>query len=88
MSTKRIFISADHGLAIVYFLQSDVVSDLLNAGIEIVLLTDDGLKERISPLTLGKSAEVYADHAPFQGLESFCSVVARFSAACRRFEQD
>jgi len=47
MSTKRIFISADHGLAIVYFLQSDVVSDLLNAGIEIVLLTDDGLKERI-----------------------------------------
>jgi hypothetical protein len=47
MTTKRVFISADHGLAIVYFLQSDVVSDLLGAGIEIVLLTDDGLKERI-----------------------------------------
>lgn len=47
MSTKRIFISADHGLAIIYFLQSDVVSDILNAGIEIVLLTDDGLKEHI-----------------------------------------
>ena len=47
MTTKRVFISADHGLAIVYFLQSDVVTDLLNAGVEIILLTDDGLKERI-----------------------------------------
>lgn len=47
MTNKRVFICADHGLAIVYFLQSDVVSDLLDAGIEIVFLTDDGLKERI-----------------------------------------
>jgi len=44
---KRIFISADHGLAIVYFLQSDVVSTLLKAGVEVVVLTDDGLKEQI-----------------------------------------
>src|SRR5512133_51713 len=43
----RIFISADHGLAIVYFLQSDVLPTLLAAGVEIVLLTDDGLKEQI-----------------------------------------
>jgi hypothetical protein len=47
MTSKRVFISADHGLAIVYFLQSDVVSDLLDAGVEIILLTDDGLKDRI-----------------------------------------
>src|SRR3990170_5987274 len=44
---KRVFISADHGLAIVYFLQSDVIPTLLDAGVEVVLLTDDGLKNRI-----------------------------------------
>ena len=45
--TKRIFISADHGLAIVYFLQSEVVSSVLESGVEVVLLTDDALVERI-----------------------------------------
>jgi CDP-glycerol glycerophosphotransferase (TagB/SpsB family) len=44
---RRIFISADHGLAIVYFLQSEVVSTLLDAGVEVVLLTDDALVEQI-----------------------------------------
>jgi hypothetical protein len=44
---KRIFISADHGLSIVYFLQSDVVPTLLQSGVEVVLLTDDGLKDQI-----------------------------------------
>jgi len=48
MSSRRIFISADHGLAIVYFLQSDVVPTLIEAGVEVVLLTDDGLKEQIT----------------------------------------
>jgi hypothetical protein len=38
-----IFICADHGLAIIYFLQSDVLPTLLEAGIEIVVLTDDAL---------------------------------------------
>ena len=45
---KKIFISADHGMAIIYFLQSDVVSTLLDAGIEIILLTDDEIKSQIS----------------------------------------
>ncbi|MCL4259255.1 MAG: hypothetical protein KJZ52_01395, partial [Anaerolineales bacterium] len=45
---KRIFISADHGMAIIYFLQSDVVSTLLNAGVEVVLLTDDDTREKIA----------------------------------------
>lgn len=45
---KRVFISADHGLAIVYFLQSDVVPTLLQNGVEVVLLTDEGLKEQIT----------------------------------------
>ncbi len=47
MTAKRVFISADHGLAIVYFLQTDVVPTLLENGVEVVLLTDDGLKEQI-----------------------------------------
>lgn len=47
MSPRRIFISADHGLAIVYFLQSDLLPTLLKGGVEVVLLTDDALVERI-----------------------------------------
>jgi len=46
--TKRIFISADHGMAIIYFLQSDVVRTLLAAGIEVIVLTDDDTKEKIA----------------------------------------
>lgn len=45
---RRIFISADHGLAIVYFLQSDILPTLLKNGIQVVILTDDGLKEQIT----------------------------------------
>jgi CDP-glycerol glycerophosphotransferase (TagB/SpsB family) len=46
--SKRIFISADHGMAIIYFLQSDVVPALLEAGVEVVVLTDDETKDRIA----------------------------------------
>src|SRR5688500_6561573 len=46
--SKKIFISADHGMAIIYFLQSDVVQTLLAAGVEIVVLTDDETKAQIS----------------------------------------
>jgi hypothetical protein len=49
--TKRIFISADHGMAIIYFLQSDVIPTLLNAGIDIVLLTDEALIEKLASRT-------------------------------------
>ncbi len=45
--TKRIFISADHGMAIIYFLQSDVVPTLLKAGIEVILLTDDEIVSQL-----------------------------------------
>src|SRR5215216_7344824 len=45
---QKIFISADHGMAIIYFLQSDVVPTLLDAGVEIVVLTDDETKDRIA----------------------------------------
>jgi hypothetical protein len=46
---KKVFISADHGMAIIYFLQSDVIPSLLAAGVEIVLLTDDDIVDKIAP---------------------------------------
>jgi hypothetical protein len=48
MMSKSVFISADHGMAIIYFLQSDVVSTLLDEGVEIVVLTDDETRDRIA----------------------------------------
>jgi CDP-glycerol glycerophosphotransferase (TagB/SpsB family) len=45
---KRIFISADHGLAIVYFVQSDIIPHLLAGGVEVVLLVDDAIQEKIA----------------------------------------
>jgi hypothetical protein len=46
--SKRILISADHGMAIIYFLQSDVVSTLINAGNEVILLTDDDIVAQLA----------------------------------------
>ena len=45
--SKRVFISADHGLSLIYFLQSEVISTLLNAGVEVVLFTDDEARAAI-----------------------------------------
>jgi hypothetical protein len=47
MSTQRVFIIADHGLAAFYFLQSDIVSKLLEANVEVVVLTEDSTKDAI-----------------------------------------
>ncbi len=44
---KRIWISADHGMAIIYFLQSGVITNMIKAGAEVVLLTDDSLVNKI-----------------------------------------
>jgi hypothetical protein len=44
---QHIFICADHGLALIYFLKSDVLSTLLEADLEVVLLTDDALVEGV-----------------------------------------
>ena len=35
-------------MAIIYFLQSDVVPTLLDAGVDVVILTDDETKEKIA----------------------------------------
>jgi len=45
--SKRVFIAADHGLAVLYFMKSDLLPVLLDAGVEVVLLTDDALVEEI-----------------------------------------
>ena len=44
---KRIFIIADHGLALIYFLQSDVIPTLLKAGVEVIFFTDDDARPAI-----------------------------------------
>lgn len=48
MTDKTIFISADHGLSIVYFLQTDVLPTLLESGARVVVLTDDGIRDQIA----------------------------------------
>ncbi len=47
MTSKRIFIIADHGLAVIYFLQSDLVAALIAGGAEVILFTDEALKSGI-----------------------------------------
>jgi hypothetical protein len=44
MSGETVFISADHGLALVYFLQSEFVGVILESGRKVVLLTDDSVQ--------------------------------------------
>jgi len=46
--TKCVFISADHGLALIYFLQSDVIDTLIEGGTKVVLLTAGSLRDKIS----------------------------------------
>lgn len=45
-SRRCVLISADHGLALVYFLQTDVVPILLEAGVRVVVLTDEAVLEK------------------------------------------
>jgi len=47
LAQKKIFISADHGLSLIYFLQSDVVPALLEQNIDVVMLTEDALVDKI-----------------------------------------
>jgi hypothetical protein len=45
--SRRIIIIADHGLALIYFLQSEIISTMLKAGVEVVLFTDDDARQVI-----------------------------------------
>ena len=62
--TKRIFISADHGMAIIYFLQSDVVSTLLDAGVEVIVLTDEALVPQLATRNTVSPLKVCASNKP------------------------
>ncbi len=44
---QRVFVSADHGLAVIYFLQSDVIDTFLGSGIEVIVLTDNAVKAHL-----------------------------------------
>jgi len=67
--TKRIFISADHGMAIIYFLQSDVVPTLLAAGVEIIILTDDDIVAQLASRFTPVLSSVEGQHGiTFEGL--------------------
>lgn len=46
--SKRVFVCADHGLAVFYFLKSDIISTMLDAGVEVILLTEDHSKEAVA----------------------------------------
>ena len=59
--TRRIIISADHGTAIIYFLRSDVVPALLEAGVEVTVLTDDETRDHLA-------ARFARDGLHFEGL--------------------
>ena len=45
---KTLFICADHALAIIYFLQSEVVETVLGGGRQVVLLVDEVLKDHLA----------------------------------------
>ena len=45
---RRVLVSADHGTAIIYFLQSDLVATLLEAGVDVTILTDDETTSHIA----------------------------------------
>ncbi len=47
MTEKTVFITADHGLAVFYFLQSDIIQTLLDAGVQVVVLTGDETRSLI-----------------------------------------
>ncbi len=44
MSEKRIFVSADHGLALIYFLQSQLVPRMVEAGVHVIMLIHEDLR--------------------------------------------
>ena len=48
--TKRIFLIADHGLSLIYFLQSELTATLLKAGVDVVIFTDDEELPAVSKL--------------------------------------
>ena len=88
--SERIFVCAEHGLAVVYFLQSDVVSELIAAGYEVVLLTGDDLIEKIEarfgqPGLIFEGLRLDKIKQYLSSLSVHGTVLDRLPAACRGF---
>ena len=84
-------ISADHGLAIVYFLQSEVVNTMLASGVQVVLLTDEALLDKIQE-RFGRAGAGGREPAPQAGAPvfperaQFAAMVAGFLPPRRRLQ--
>ena len=89
---KCIFIVADHGLALIYFLQSDIISVLLEAGVEVVLFTDDDARPAIQarfqqPGLTFEGLRLDACERYFQSVHPFlqrCLQMLRWTGGSRR----
>ncbi len=67
MISKCVFISADHGLAVYYFLQSDIIPILMEVGVQVVVLTEDNSKEQIAH-QLNITSQNYSSNPSLEGL--------------------
>ena len=89
---KRIFLIADHALALIYYLQSDILSTLLKAGVEVILFTDEdsipALQKRFAQpgLTFESIRADQCEHY-FKTVDPFiqrCLVVLRWAGGSKR----
>ena len=89
---KRIFIIADHGLALIYFLQSDVIPTLLKAGVEVIVFTDDEARQAIQerfqqPGLTFEGLRLDQCERYFQSMQPFlqrCLVMLRWAGGSKR----
>jgi hypothetical protein len=89
---KRIFIIADHGLALIYFLQSDVTPALLKAGVEVIVFTDDDARQAIQerfqqPGLIFEGLRLDQCERYFQSVQPFlqrCLVMLRWAGGSKR----
>jgi CDP-glycerol glycerophosphotransferase (TagB/SpsB family) len=89
---KRLFIIADHGLSLIYYLQSEIISTLLKAGMEVVLFTDDGalpaIRERFQqPGLIFEGLRLEQCNRYFQTVKPFiqrCLQMLRWTGASKR----
>jgi CDP-glycerol glycerophosphotransferase (TagB/SpsB family) len=88
----RIFIIADHGLALIYFLQSDIITTLLKAGVEVIVFTDDDARQAIQerfqqPGLTFEGLRLNQCEGYFQSVQPFlqrCLIMLRWAGGSKR----
>jgi hypothetical protein len=88
----RIFIIADHGLALIYFLQSDIISTLIKAGVEVIVFTDDDARQAIQerfqqPGLIFEGLRLNQCERYFQSVQPFlqrCLIMLRWAGGSNR----